>query len=1194
MFQSTLFLGIGTTGTKILKYLRRLMFEEFIDHAGLPIFRYVAIETDEGETGTDRELRLSRRAQDYEKIHVIHTTIDETAPIKEKINQKKTHSYKSALADWLDKKLVDQGPRSFKAGAGNVRMAGRLCLWETWESVKTELREEIGKLRSPDNHRKTEDLLDNYFKRKEIKGRSPDLREKSCVYVVGSFCGGTCGGMFIDLGYFLADEVPTAGGADPSVSGYFTIYDNSLSEQESPIRAANCYGALYELNFYSHPDTIYSVSFPDGPDIGPTQDPPYDYTLLISRTGRNPEIQFNKEDGTYDEEGWNQMIAMDLFAEAVGGAGDEKKSIRVDWIGNDDYGNAKEPDNKYVRRMASFGLTAVWYPKYRIATATACLMGKDLCQSWLGDSTNKTKIQRLARKAWNQMVESRFQDLTSDGQKSVPQEIYQLLRRAEDQLLKCGNSQILGRKMEAYPTNGESFAKRFSSSGEYYILMKQEKPNFESALKEDLWKVFRTLINKLVQDSEEQDDIKRVDDILEYFKAIDKQMKDQISKLPTEPPHFKLKLDFTHMDRVFKDTSMKLVGTQKASLMKHKKYLIEEYKKQVNSTFSSLRNYFAREALTHLRKEIGIGSIPEDDDIKQPKTIAGEIATIKAKLEGAVTKFDDEYSQAINPEKPINVEIVADNDENSLDIDAKKHQSRVNTSTGLTKLLDETTLHSLLTTLEIEDYVVSMRETFRQEALGKIGKFNAVTKATQLLLSGSSIQTLANRSNPYQAFNAYYESLDFGDVPKLIIGPSAIQGDLGKFRNNLANQDISFPDVQVSDVDHLLFFYEEEAGFALDDLEAFNTLKRRFDERPCQYGHLTHKDAETYDIEYTRRVRLLKEWLSVLEEVLPAIQETYPNSFANSFQPDPKDSQKMYYFAQHNGNVARLYMDGKGVENFSLSENRPFFNMFKNMIRYEFHKIGESQTKQVVNEILSSLGGDEFQEKNEEYNKFIGEIFDPNLSQPTPPPQQQNNVPQAPMKLAQANQTQTGLGQSKSGEETDNSSYANGGAGRVTISEDVEPKHQKTERKPHPQPEEKHRDLPPSGINQATNHEEDTADSSQVETQASSEQTARSDSTLKSQLPSSEKSQTDPDTAQEAPSWGFEEITPQAEAPPQKKAVQESTEETQPAESIDESKQVEEEGTTPSDVQPSSDSVSEQDDESPKKTVDELFSLEEE
>ena len=44
MIKPTIFIGLGTTGAYILKVLRELMSEEY-GNGGLPIFRYVAIET---------------------------------------------------------------------------------------------------------------------------------------------------------------------------------------------------------------------------------------------------------------------------------------------------------------------------------------------------------------------------------------------------------------------------------------------------------------------------------------------------------------------------------------------------------------------------------------------------------------------------------------------------------------------------------------------------------------------------------------------------------------------------------------------------------------------------------------------------------------------------------------------------------------------------------------------------------------------------------------------------------------------------------------------------------------------------------------------------------------------------------------------------------------------------------------------
>ena len=76
MIRPTLFIGLGTTGTNILKRLRELMSEEY-GRAGLPIFRYIAIETD-GLT----EVENTNQMKDYEQINLVNATIGNFATIK--------------------------------------------------------------------------------------------------------------------------------------------------------------------------------------------------------------------------------------------------------------------------------------------------------------------------------------------------------------------------------------------------------------------------------------------------------------------------------------------------------------------------------------------------------------------------------------------------------------------------------------------------------------------------------------------------------------------------------------------------------------------------------------------------------------------------------------------------------------------------------------------------------------------------------------------------------------------------------------------------------------------------------------------------------------------------------------------------------------------------------------------------------
>ena len=114
--------------------------------------------------------------------------------------------------------------------------------------------------------------------------------------------------------------------------------------------------------------------------------PPYDYTMLISRSGVNPIYKFVKDDGSFDEEGLNLMVALNLFADTAGDTDGKKEAIRINFLGFPDFGTLKKVPTGQIatmmKVMASFGLTAVWYPKYRIASASASLISNKLCDNW--------------------------------------------------------------------------------------------------------------------------------------------------------------------------------------------------------------------------------------------------------------------------------------------------------------------------------------------------------------------------------------------------------------------------------------------------------------------------------------------------------------------------------------------------------------------------------------------------------------------------------------------------------------------------------------------------------------------------------------------------------------------------------------------------------------------------------------------
>ena len=278
----TLYVGLGTTGVEILTDLRELNLNEY-GQAGLPIFRYVSIETDEKNHGRDLHLdgdnRIQGRYEDgvpkiqkglkpkpYEVNDVIHTSIPYTDPIRERIDPE-SPVYDKYLAKWLDEGILDsESVKLAGAGAGNLRMAGRLSLWEKWNNkVRPKLSQAYHAFLHPDHKNEAEGFLKNHFN----SAINVD-DQKHNVFLVGTLCGGTCSGMLLDIAYYFRH----IGNADTRIYGIFTMYNEGLAlGGDSAILLANCYASLVELDYYKRPETQYEVRFPNGSYIDTYEGP---------------------------------------------------------------------------------------------------------------------------------------------------------------------------------------------------------------------------------------------------------------------------------------------------------------------------------------------------------------------------------------------------------------------------------------------------------------------------------------------------------------------------------------------------------------------------------------------------------------------------------------------------------------------------------------------------------------------------------------------------------------------------------------------------------------------------------------------------------------------------------------------------------------------------------------------------------
>ena len=973
MITPTLFIGLGTTGTEILKKLRELMSEEY-GHGGLPLFRYIAIETNSAV-----DVQNTNHMEDYERINLISATIPSISPIKHKLTPGDP-LYNSHLVDWLNPELLKIEAGGFIAGASNIRMAGRLCLWESWPTVQRTFNNALGTIIAPATTRQTENILTQL---KKIAGNPLAADGTIKIYVVGSLCGGSCSGMLIDVAYYFR-HLLSGYGDKSKVYGICTVFDENHAAQPDGmvnIRSANCYASLLELNYYHHQDTTYNITFPDGRKIENMRKQPFDYTLFVSPSGKIPGNQFVTGSGDFDEEGLNLMVALNLFAESAADTGGKKDEIRTNFTSHGNFGTLKPVRQgeipTMIRYMASFGLTAVWYPKYRIASAVAGLISNRLGTSWLATHIPQATTVKAAEMEWNQILRENMDALTSPaGQSPIKSRIQTLLTQARQQWL---NQEIsanqLSRHMEAFPT-GDSFRNRFQEGGEYVELMKMQGPECQ--------KVFRIAIEQTLNNQ-----LARIDfsgtyglgDVKMFFETLDKEIEKTIQGCPDRMPPLDLKrLNFDPMDKAESDFWMKLIFLHDDSVKSHRNDLIDQYQNLIigdrTSFYESVRNFFLRPILQDIRAYLGFGVKPIDGDgPNRRRTIQQRLNQIKENLNNCSQQFNRDYRNAINPPRSECVKIVANNPENQIDVDAKALSHQIAQGDDGIGLLRGETMATFLAKEEA-DIVTQMTETYRQLSLEQIQVDDVVTKAQALLASGSNdIQNLASRSNPYQMFTDTYSPFTVLDSPNIIFGH--VGNALTGLNNSLSGQEYSFREGP-SSVDHLLFFYQEEAGFALDDLVSHTMLSNKFRQTPGDYGHSTHQDPDFYNLALYDKTRKLQRWCRVLARLVPEIcNRIDKKAFAGVFRRD----HGRYVFEYHIDESAVKWLalrdHDDGIKELCMKQNQTAYDEFFNSVQSCFILLDRQDifNKIIHPSLLKVENLDTRNKLNDYYGQFLDEVY---------------------------------------------------------------------------------------------------------------------------------------------------------------------------------------------------------------------------
>ena len=360
MAQRALIIGLGSTGYDICDYIAQRIQWEQGGMDRVPWLQFLILET-EASTGVgeldQNYIHLTIEGKDYEGL----------------INNPGRYKSQLDLESWWDKDaLLQLGDKALTKGAGGIRMVGRLAF--LFPSLCAQIRNGI---------QARLDALQALTPQQAQAARGPlpdgsnppiNLGDETIVYVVGTLCGGTGSGAFIDLGYLLHYEFASTG-YKIQRRGLFSIPNLAYEAQSNRRRRANAFCALKELNHFMSGHE-YSVQYPfhAGRPENPTRYSPYETTYLCQPSGGD-ENAFEKVKITTA-----QFLHNDIFNSVAAQIGAKTVDSAAAMFGGDKNGS---PVSFY-----SFGTSAVEIPGYLIAQGCCYKLGVEALDALLAPRPN--------------------------------------------------------------------------------------------------------------------------------------------------------------------------------------------------------------------------------------------------------------------------------------------------------------------------------------------------------------------------------------------------------------------------------------------------------------------------------------------------------------------------------------------------------------------------------------------------------------------------------------------------------------------------------------------------------------------------------------------------------------------------------------------------------------------------------------
>jgi hypothetical protein len=810
----TLFIGLGTTGMNILEHLQQYLVEEYGDW-DLPVLQFICLET-------------NSQIKNTPLLDIKPICLNSLGAVKSRITSERMTGNISprvqGYENWLPQEILDMNDDAFAPGANHKRAAGRLILWENWDDVTQRIIEAERACRLPANRQRTERQLRDHYSQNNVT--IPDnvgalVGDNVTIRVVGSLCGGSCSGMFGDLGFLLRSLCP---GVRRVLTAGMLSHQTS-SPDAALIWASNCYAALKELDFYFQnlPPGTWSYRLEDGVATARCDAWPYDVVYLVSDNNGSHALDVNA---------CNQMIAMDLFLDTVGNG----RSAKDGALANvPEHSQIKTNARGQARWFKTFGLSAIRHPKSKISGIMACGLADDLCARWLGADTtfDPLVVASAAQKRWMKLS----QDLEArlgggiDEHKSLLEENEEEITTVEE---KSNVIVDFSRQLRGVFVESDAPART-------------EKLKSVNSRIENLKEKCRTDLKKLIDDmlyGELQDCGK----MSAFLEALRKTIEKDAASLP-QPNATRPYPDLNVLDAygraaaaVRKDKWVLAVGLRSQATKGRRESYVRRYRqlwREATMSYIKSRKRIVFEYL--LSSECWPRLVDSVNSLAEKvKVVKGRVGEIREKFQNL-----EQECQVIEP-------VFHSSGERAFDIDVNTNRDQVlqaNKSPNAVSLnwhlLSDRCPDNLRTPAEfwlLDAESVSRRlvRNYQREGLRHLqAGANLVATAAG---DSAKLTGLARAAQPYQVFNDDRDRRNSAPAAKDFV--YAYDKQLAQRIGQ--NAGIGHAHADPTFLRHMAFMYREERSFAIDELGAFANLERKA--LSGQHSPLwTHKNPDFFN-----------------------------------------------------------------------------------------------------------------------------------------------------------------------------------------------------------------------------------------------------------------------------------------------------------------------------------------------------------